>query len=164
MPRKLNPPIVAKIKRLKASGSTHAEIAEKLGLSRGTVSNALGQVKPAKPAARTVAAPAELPASESPTAAPIEPMTPEGLLLELQRELADLRHDAVQARKNGNDAGLARSQRLRASLLSMAARIQRSLPIADDMVLVSRVEIDLVEATARAKILERIRRAAKGAP
>lgn len=164
MPRKLNPPIVAKIKRLKASGSTHAEIAEKTGVSRGTVTNALRQVKPAKPAPRTVAVPAALPASESPTTAPIEPMTPEGLLLELQRELADLRRDAEQARKNGDDAGLARSQRLRSALLSLATRIQRSLPIADDLVLVPRDTLEQTASTARAKILERIRRAAKGAP
>lgn len=156
MPRKLNPSLVREIKKLKARNATHEEIAEKTGVSRGTVTNALRQVKPGKPAAPTTAAPSAPEASPEPLA----PITPEGLLLELQRELADLRRDAEQARKNGDDAGLARSQRLRSALLSLATRIQRSLPIADDMVLVARDELEKVAGNARAKIFERIRRSA----
>ncbi|MBE7480813.1 MAG: hypothetical protein HS104_12635 [Polyangiaceae bacterium] len=162
MPRKLNPSLVREIKKLKARNATHEEIAEKTGVSRGTVSNALRQVKPAKPAASTKGAPAA-PSSPEPSAPlPVEPMTPEGLLLELQRELADLRRDAEQARKNGDDAGLSRTQRLRSALLCLATRIQRSLPIADDMVLVSRDALEQAAASARAKILERMRRSARG--
>lgn len=120
--RKLTPAVVAEIRRLRAQGRTQLEIARELGLSKGTIGNALrDRATPAPPAPLAPPEPVPELALEDE-----EPADLAALLGWLSRVSAQRRQDADRLRRQGDDAGAARatSDALKAAAL-LARHTQR---------------------------------------
>lgn len=136
MARKLTVSVVRRIRKLAASGATVREIAAKVGVSRGSVSNALGDSPSPKRPVPAVQVPA--PPADGDPAVPVEPPTPEEFRAYLSQQLHELHSDAEAARANGDDVALGRAQRLATQTAVMLARMTRDAPLATDQVLVDR--------------------------
>lgn len=156
MARKLTPQLTREIKKLARAGDSTREIAAKVGLSRGSVSNVLATARtngkngtPSKPAA----------------APPPEPEPMDGTPPTLDEQLSWLgqtvrarRLDAQRLRAAGDDLGAARATR---DLLSAQALLARHTPTGEQTgVFLSNETIGQSASRAREKLLERVRRRA----
>ena len=145
MARKLTPELVSKIRELRARGLKRDEIAAKIGLSAGSVSNALrSEPKPAPrrgaaqpPAGRVPdAAPPDADAGSSEPPESLPPPSEEELRVYFADQLREFRSDCERARAAGDDVALARGQRALVQTSTLLARVTKNAPAADGFVMV----------------------------
>jgi predicted transcriptional regulator len=152
--RKLTAPVVAKIHALQRTGLNQVQIAAKLGIAQATVHNGLKErdPNPGKSAKRSSKRLPPLPKTKTPETT--EDLR--ALIAEHVRQLQDL---ANAAKREKNTAVYLQLARASSGIIKELARL--TPPDHDD----EDAAPDMVEAARRAreKILERVRRRARGA-
>lgn len=147
MARKLTPDVVREIQRLRARGLTREAIVAKVGVSAGSVHNALAMAKPRKRSRK------KAPAAPSKRASkPAPPPTPEEFRAYLAGQLTELQADAERARASDDDIALGRAQRLATQTSAMLARLTRDAPRSENMVLVDRSKMQAAADAGFAKL------------
>ncbi|MCK6536127.1 MAG: helix-turn-helix domain-containing protein [Polyangiaceae bacterium] len=158
--RKLTPAVVAEIRRLRAQGRTQLEIARELGLSKGTIGNALGTR--AKPAPAAPLAPPE-PAPEL-GLEDEEPADLDTQLAWLSRVAGQRRQDADRLRAAGDDAGAARATSDALKAAALLARHTQRPEQAGRYVTDEQIAQAAAECRNRLRTLIEHARAEKGSP
>jgi predicted transcriptional regulator len=153
MTRKLNGQMLARIHAARRRGLNQTEIARSLGISQPTVSNALKQPAPAPPRSSKTSS-----SSKPPPVRTATPTSRDDLRAQLGKIIATITDLADEARKRQDPHVYLQFARVASSAIKELSRlIPPPAPDEND-------SPDVIEAARRAreKILERVRRAAKG--
>lgn len=146
--RKLTPAKIALARKLRADGLSRAEVAEKLGVSAGSVSAAWRVAPSAAPP--PTAPPPRMPAEP---AEPAEPLTKAALRELLSTQIRDLRDEIARADASDEPAAATSTRRILATLVPVVARLVPDDPAdSPDIVRVDIAELRADQDSLRAKL------------
>lgn len=140
---------IAKVGALRAQGFTRAEIAEKLGISAGSVTNAEKQIREAKAAAAPPPPPAKPPAESNGNGqAKAAPQTLDDFRGWLGEQMVELEADVKDARAKSEHERAARAQRNLAQMVLLYGRVTKQ---ADDSDAITVTAKDIAESAQQCR-------------